>query len=93
MSGVISMLKAVEQLVSGERTKVGNHSKKFLMNNPNWEDFYYYNTCICSVNHETKDFKTDTGGGRYTSSTIKVINDYRKHFKGLGYNDLNESEK
>lgn len=75
MGEVISMLRAIEQLVSGERTKVDNHSKKFLMNNPDWEDF-----------------KTDTGD-RFTSSTIKVINDYRKYFKELGYNDLNESEK
>lgn len=85
------MLRAIEQLISGERTKVGNHSKKIPMINRDWEDFYYHATCICSVYHDTKSFKTDNGGWN-TQSTTRAINDYRKYFKSCGYRDLNESE-
>lgn len=85
------MLRAIEQLISGERTKVGNHSKKLLMNNRDWEDFYYHSTCICSVDHNSKSFKTNNGGWG-TSSTTRAINDYRKYFIGLGYKDCTESE-
>jgi len=86
------MLRAIEQLISGERTKVGNHSKKLLMTNPKWENFYYYSTCICSVDHVTKSFMINNGGWE-TSSTIRAINDYRKYFTDLGYKDCTESEE
>lgn len=82
------MLRAIEQLVSGERTKVGNH---YVKSYHYWEDFFYHSTCICSVDHGNKSFKTDNGGWN-TSSTTRAINDYRKYFLSRGYKDLNESE-
>lgn len=86
------MLRAIEQLTSGEKTRVGNHRVETLNQ---WgrtiSNYIYHNTIICSVNENEKTFKTSNGGWG-TQSTTRAINDYQKYFKSRGYRDLNESE-
>ena len=86
------MLKAIEQLLSGERCKVGNHSvESFNQCGHTINNYIYHSTIICVVNENEKTFRTSNGGWN-TSPTTRAINDYRKHFLSRGYKDLNESE-
>ena len=86
------MLKAIEQLLSGERCKVGNHSvESFNRHGHTINNYIYHSTIICVVNENEKTFITGNDGWN-TSSTARAINDYRKHFLSRGYKDLNESE-
>lgn len=86
------MLKAIEQLLSGERCIVGNHSvESFNQCGHTINNYIYHSTIICAVNENEKTFRTSNGGW-YTSSTTRAINGYRKHFLSRGYKDLNESE-
>ena len=86
------MLRAIEQLLSGERCRVGNHSvESFNQCGHTINNYIYRSTIICAVNENEKTFRTSNGGWN-TSSTTRAINDYRKHFLSRGYKDLNESE-
>ena len=86
------MLKAIEQLLSGERCKVGNHRvESFNLRGHTINNYIYHSTIICMVNENEKTFITSNDGWN-TSSTTRAINDYRKHFLSRGYKDLNESE-
>lgn len=87
------MLRATEQLVSGLKTKVGNHSVvTYYVHGCTVKDYIYHSTPICTVNEDRMTFSTDNGGWG-TQSTTRAINDYRKYFKSCGYRDLNESEE
>lgn len=86
------MLRAIEQLVSGERTRVGNHRvESFNQCGHTINNYIYHSTIICTVNENEMTFRTSNGGWS-TQSTTRAINDYRKYFKSRGYRDLNESE-
>lgn len=83
------MLKAVESLISHERTKVGNHSRDFI--GTYTEKFTYHWTSICVVNHNNCTFYVDNGGWN-TSSTNRAINDYKRHFESIGYTLVEKEE-
>ena len=92
MSEVITMLKAIEQLVTGERTHVGNHRvESFNERGQTINNYIYHSTIICVVNENEKTFRTSNGGWN-TSSTTRAINDYRKWFTDRGYTDLNKQD-
>lgn len=87
------MLRAIEQLVSHQRTKVGNHRvESFNECGHTINNYIYHSTIICAVNENEKTFRTSNGGWG-TQSTTRAINDYRKYFKSCGYRDLDESEE
>lgn len=75
------MLKAIEKLLRGEATKVGNHSVQKL---GRFNKYYYHQTAICTVDLENRTFIVNDGGYG-TPSTSRAINDYRKHFLDNGY--------
>ena len=69
------MLRAIEQLVSGERTRVGNHRvESFNQWGRTINNYIYHNTIICAVNENEKTFRTSNGGWG-TQSTTRAIND------------------
>lgn len=76
------MLKSVEKLVKGDAKKVGNHCT--VKHDNGIQEFFYYATAICTVNHSLKTFTTDNGGWG-TSSTSRAINDYIREFTSRGY--------
>lgn len=80
------MLRAIEQLLNGERTVVGNHRCETSNESGHEiEKYYYHSTAICTVDRNIQIFTTDNGGWG-TSSTSRAINDYRDFFiKHCGY--------
>lgn len=88
------MLKAIEQLLSGERCRVGNHSVESLNEcGHTINNYIYYSTIICAVNENTKMFMTSDGGHDKTS-TKRAISSYREWHESHGYfevfNDFSE---
>ena len=88
------MLKAIEQLLSGERCRVGNHSVESLNEcGHTINNYIYYSTIICAVNENTKMFMTCDGGHDKTS-TKRAISSYREWHESHGYfevfNDFSE---
>ena len=87
------MLKAIEQLVTGERTHVGNHRvESFNERGQTIDNYIYHCTVICTVNENERTFKTSNGGWG-TSSTTRAINDYRKWFKDRDFSEVFNSER
>lgn len=82
------MLKAVEQLLKGERTSVGNHrvehSEDTYGNKHTIDRYYYHSTAICIADITTQTFTVDNGGWN-TQSTNRAISDYRKFFNDMCY--------
>lgn len=83
------MLKAIEQLLRGERNKVGNH--RVMTDDDGVRCFYYHSTVICYADDRNATFHTDDGGWG-TSSTHRAMNDYSKYFTALGYTDTSNSD-
>ena len=88
------MLKAIEQLLSGERCRVGNHRvESFSECGHTINNYIYYSTIICAVNENTKMFMTSDGGHDKTS-TKRAISSYREWHESHGYfevfNDFSE---
>ena len=88
------MLKAIEQLLSGERCRVGNHHVESLNECGHIiSNYIYYSTIICAVNENTKMFMTSDGGHDKTS-TKRAISSYREWHESHGYfevfNDFSE---
>lgn len=71
------MLVAIEQLVKGERTNVGNHSCK---EDENGCVYYYHQNPVCVVDYKTQTFKLNDCGWGGHQSTIRTLNDYRRWF-------------
>lgn len=80
------MLKAIETLLRGERTKVGNHS--VVPTNVGC-NYYYHLTPIAKVNDLEKVVIIDNGGWN-TSSTSRAINNYISHYTNFGYSIIDE---
>ena len=79
------MLKGIEKLVgSWGDLKWGNHR---MGRKDNLRYFYYHWTPICIANGYSNEFSIDNGGYG-TSSISRAINDYRRHFLGLGYKEI-----
>lgn len=87
------MMKCTEKLVLGHATNVGNHSESYDEGST-IEKFFYHGNCVCEVNHSKRTFKLDDCGYGGCNSTIRTLNDYRKHFIGVGYTEIfsNESD-
>lgn len=80
------MLKAIEKLLNGTATKVGNHR---AVRTAIGVYYYYHNTAVCVATYDCT-VKFDNGGWG-TSSTTRAINDYRKHFVDrLGFEEVSE---
>lgn len=77
------MLKAIEQLVKGQRTCVGNHRSNEYTNRKGETitAFIYHSTAICKVNSRQRTFTIDNGGYN-TQSTNRAISNYRYYFEG-----------
>lgn len=86
------MLKAIEQLVKGQRTNVGNHRRREYTDSRGnvMEDFIYFNTAICKVNHSQCKYLIDKGGYD-TPSTNRAVNDYRFYFQSRDYAQVFEN--
>lgn len=88
------MLKAIEQLLSGERCRVGNHCVESLNEcGHTINNYIYRSTIICAVNENTKMFMTCDGG--YDTASIKrAISSYREWHESHDYfevfNDFSE---
>lgn len=71
--------------------KAGNHQVRFVYditgNHLYGRDFVYFKTIICGVNDRNKTFYTDSSYG--SMSTTHAVNAYRRHFKELGYTEIN----
>ena len=79
------MLKAVETLLNSEVSKkLGNHQVEIKSD---IKYFIYHSTVICKVNTKNKTFIINNGGYN-TSSTNRAINDYRRHFSSIGYEEV-----
>lgn len=80
------MLKAIEKLLNGTATKVGNHH---AVRTETAVYYYYHNTAVCVATY-SGEVKFDNGGWG-TSSTTRAINDYKKHFVDyLGFEEVKE---
>lgn len=80
------MLKSIEALLRGERTKIGNHS--VLETNVGY-DYYYHSTPIARVNN-IKRIVIINNGGWNTISTSRAINNYISHYTSYGYSIIDE---
>lgn len=77
------MLRAIEQLVRGLKTKVGNHSVvTYYVHGCTVKDYIYHSTPICTVNEDRMTFSTDNGGWELsplqeqsmtTESTLRAV--------------------
>lgn len=86
------MLKAIEQLVKGERTSVGNHRcRSYSEGNHQREDYIYHCTAICMVDHTTRKFMIDKGEYGDKMSTNRAVKDYRDYFNANGYEEVFKS--
>lgn len=88
------MLKAIEQLVKGQKTCVGNHRCENLQHNGHEITKYiYFWTTICEVDYTAQTFKCNYGE-YHTSSTSRAISGYRSFFNDRCFtevfDDLNE---
>ncbi len=84
------ILSSVKKLIEQDRClKLGNHSCKA---NGTMRYFYYFNTAICSVNHNAKSFIVNDDGYK-TSSTKRAINSYIEYFKILGYDMIDQRKE
>lgn len=85
------MLRAIEQLVRGERTICGNHrvehSEYTYGNKHTIDRYYYHSTAICIADITTQTFIVDNGGWN-TQSTNRAISDYRKFFNDKCYTEV-----
>lgn len=81
------MLKAVKQLASGERSRVGNH---WCSDNPEHTRtlYHYHGTCICEVDDNTKQFEIKYRCGWSTQSTITAMNSYKQWFNDHDYTEV-----
>lgn len=68
------MLKAVIELVSTNKTKVGNHSRETRRG---ITDFYYKNTIIVSLNPKEK--KVVYNFASTNPAILKAVADYREY--------------
>jgi len=66
-------MKTIKKLINGECNKLGNHKREITEDNRIL--YYYHQTVICEVNHNTKNVII-TDGGWKTSSTTRAINSY-----------------
>lgn len=83
------MLKAIEQLVRGERMSVGNHRcRSYSEGNHQKEDYIYHCTAICKVDHTTHTFIIDKGEYSDKMSTNRAVKDYREYFNSKGYEEV-----
>ena len=82
----MKLMKAIETLLRGERTKVGNHS--VLKTNVGC-DYYYHSTPIAKVNDIKRVVIIDNGGWN-TSSTSRAINNYCSYYTNSGYSIIDE---
>lgn len=86
------MLRAIEQLVRGERTSVGNHRCRcYSEGNHQKEDYIYHCTAICKVDHTTRKFMIDKGEYGDKMSTNRAVKDYRTYFNSKGYEEVFKS--
>ena len=88
------MLRAIEQILKGERSRVGNHRvESFNLRGQTINNYIYHSTIICAVNENTKMFMTSDGGW-YTTSTKRAISSYREWHESHDYfevfNDFSE---
>lgn len=76
------MLKAIEKLLNGSATHVGNHR---VETTGKVTYYFYHSTAVCTVNTVDGTVKFDNGGWG-TMSTTRAINNYKKYFvDGLGF--------
>ena len=76
-------MKTVQKLVNGECKKLGSHRKE-VTDFGQVHKYYYYATCICEVNHATREIIIDNGGYK-TTSTTRAINSYLNELSYLNY--------
>ena len=77
-------MTAIKNLIEGKTKKSGNHRVERV---GDITKYIYHYTAICTVNEKEKTFKLDNGGYR-TVSTTRAINEYRRKFSMLGYNEI-----
>lgn len=82
----MKLMKAIETLLRGERTRVGNHSA--VPTNVG-SDYYYHSTPIAKVN-DLERIVIINNGGWNTSSTSRAINNYISYFNSYGYSIIDE---
>lgn len=84
-------MKFIQTLVNAsQNTQVGNHQLRIVKDERQGvkgRDFIYYKTTICGVDDIRKRFYIDASYG--SASTTRACNAYRKHFKDLGYTEIN----
>lgn len=69
------MLKAIVEILSTNKTKVGNYSRKDFKNGV---DFYYKNTIVASLNWKNKKIHYNTLSS--DTATLKAANNYKQYF-------------
>lgn len=78
-------MKTIQKLVNAKNDmKVGNHRVEFSLVGKE-RRYFYYNTVICSVDHNKGTFKIDASYG--SVSTTRACNAYRKYFESLWYRE------
>ena len=69
------MLKAIIEIVSTNKAKVGNYSRKSFKNGV---DFYYKDTIVASLDWKNKKIHYNTFSGN--TATVKAANNYKQYF-------------
>lgn len=93
------MLKSIEKLITKSYTRkynhesitsVGNHRKRTLMSNPDWEIFSIFDNDLFSVDHNTKAYKILCSYYKGHARLSTTVNSYIEYFSAKGYEDVTE---